>query len=394
MPRLDNVLKAVGALALVGAIVAAAVPLLGLVSITASSGHWAITDVVLHGAMRRAVATQSLGIEPPPLSDIAMIAEGAGHFEIGCAPCHGRPGAAPPPIPEGMTPPPPYLPPRIEEWKPRELFFIVKHGVKFTGMPAWAAQRRDDEVWSVVAFLLALPELDPESYLQLAYGELADSAPALTGFPGGISRDATGAEPAAPDAGAALPAEAAVCARCHGIDGRGRGLGAFPRLAGFPGEYLHATLESYASGIRDSGIMEPVAASLDAESMRRVAAYYAEQPAAGAAPAEPAAPPAARREDEGPLALGRRIATEGFALRGVAPCAYCHGPDPVARNPLFPDLAGQPQRYLARQLEQWTRGGGRGGTEYAEVMYEAARRLEPDEIDAVAQYYASLPTQP
>src|SRR5690606_1925078 len=111
-------------------VLGAAIPLLGLVSITASSGHWAITDVLLHGAMRRSVQTQSLGVEAPPLNDLAMVAEGAGHYEIGCAPCHGRPGQDLPPIPKGMTPPPPYLASRIAEWRPRELFFIVKHGVK------------------------------------------------------------------------------------------------------------------------------------------------------------------------------------------------------------------------------------------------------------------------
>lgn len=359
LPRLRVVLQALGAVAAVGLVAGLVAPMLGLVSITASSGHWDVTDWFLHTAMRRAVATQSLGISPPPLDDAAKIAEGAGHFEIGCAPCHGRPGVAPPPIPERMTPPPPYLPPRIAEWEPRELFFIVKHGVKFTGMPAWAAQRRDDEVWSVVAFLLALPELDESEYVALAYGDAEAPADAV--------------------------AAASLCVRCHGADGRGRDDGdAFPRLAGLDAQYLHATLQSYAGGLRPSGIMEPIAATLDPEAMRRVANFYGRDLPAAPASADDAAATERLRE------RGRLIAADGIPSRDVAPCAYCHGPEQVARNPLFPRLAGQPRTYLERQLELWT-AGGRAGTDYAEVMYEAAKELEPDEVAAVAAYYAALP---
>jgi hypothetical protein len=58
-----------------------------------------------------------------------------------------------------MTPHLPYLPPVIPARQPDELFYIVKHGIKFTGMPAWPAQQRDDERWAMVAFLRRLPDL-------------------------------------------------------------------------------------------------------------------------------------------------------------------------------------------------------------------------------------------
>ena len=59
-----------------------------------------------------------------------------------------------------MLPQPPYLGTVVEKRSPQQLFYVIKHGIKFTGMPAWPAQSRDDEVWSVVAFLLELPKLD------------------------------------------------------------------------------------------------------------------------------------------------------------------------------------------------------------------------------------------
>ena len=91
--------------------------------------------------------------------------------DFGCRPCHGSPGRQAPRIALAMTPHPPYLPPAIAGWAPDELYYIVKHGVKFTAMPAWPAGRRDDEVWAMVAFLRALPRMDARSYRALAFGE-------------------------------------------------------------------------------------------------------------------------------------------------------------------------------------------------------------------------------
>lgn len=354
--RLVQALAAVAALGIAGGLLLLAT---GLFSVTASSGHWPITDWALHSALRHAVNMQSLRVEVPRLDDPALVARGAGHYEIGCASCHGRPGEPPPPIPGHMTPPPPDLVPRIDEWQPRELFYIVKNGIKFTGMPAWVAQERDDEVWSVVAFLLTLPALDARAYRELAYGELAAAGPSAV-------------QP---------PAEAvAICVRCHGADGAGRGEGAFPQLDGLAQEYLQASLESYAAGRRRSGIMQPVAAALDAQTLRMAAAYYASQPNV---PMQ--APDAAAALVE----RGRRLAIEGDAARDIASCAYCHGPERVARNPLFPAIAGQPRDYLVRQLELWV-AGGRGGTRFAHVMSEAVGELTPADIEALAAYYAEL----
>ena len=59
-----------------------------------------------------------------------------------------------------MLPVPPDLSATVDEWTDAQLFRIVKHGIRFTGMPAWPTQTRDDEVWMMVAFLRALPEFD------------------------------------------------------------------------------------------------------------------------------------------------------------------------------------------------------------------------------------------
>ena len=115
----------------------------GLVPIAASSGHWPITEWFLQFAMQRSISTHSLGIEVPPLDDSDLILKGATHYEIACRLMSRQPGPATAPrIPPNMTPHPPDLAERIREAKSQELFYVVKHGVKFTGMPAWPAIQR------------------------------------------------------------------------------------------------------------------------------------------------------------------------------------------------------------------------------------------------------------
>ena len=162
-----KILALLAGLAVGGVLVAAS----GIVPIKASSGHSPITAWFLHFAMRRSVATHTLGLQAPALDEPRLVLQGAGHYETGCRPCHGSPDLPLPRIMQQMTPHPPSLPPLISTWKPAELFYIVKHGVKFTGMPAWPAQQRDDEVWAMVAFLRTLPDLPAEAYRRLVHGE-------------------------------------------------------------------------------------------------------------------------------------------------------------------------------------------------------------------------------
>lgn len=337
-----------GVLALVALVVVVA----GLVPTKASSGHWAVTRWLLELAMERSVATRSAGVRAPPLADPALALKGAGHYERGCRPCHGAPGSRRPRIPAAMTPPPPDLVESVPEWDDAELFTLVMHGVKFTGMPAWPAQQREDEAWAVVAFLRStLPLLDAREYEALV-------APAH--------------EPGAP------PVVAERCAPCHGARGLGR-QGAFPRLAGQSERYLAASLRAYADGARHSGIMEPIAAELDDAELAEAAAWYARQPAGA---------PIVGEEDL--AARGAQLARHGLQERGIPACAPCHGPSQHPRNAAFPRLTAQDPAYLTLQLELFVEGR-RGGSEWSALMQPVVTHdLRLDEIRAVAAYYAGL----
>lgn len=367
-------------LGMVGAGVVAA----GLVPVAASSGHWAITSWVLHFTMRRSVATRSLGIETPDLESAALVAQGAGHYETGCAPCHGAPGEPRSAVVRHMTPAPPRLEDRIPTWELAELFWIVKHGVKFSAMPAWPARARDDEVWAMVAFLDDLPVLTPEDYRRLSRGN-AGGAARLTALEGTPSVDAAGDRPPPGTPPAALLEN---CARCHGEDGGGRGIGAIPMLAGQSADYLAASLQAYADGDRHSGMMQPVAAGLEAGTIRAVAEWYAAQPptenGGRAGPGSPAISP----PDPDAMDRGRAIAAEGLPGQGVPACRSCHGASDPPRPAPYPDLAGQYRDYLATQLRLFAEGR-RGGTPYAHIMESIAGRLTAEQRADVAAYYAA-----
>lgn len=342
----------------------------GLAPIAASSGHWPLTERFLQFSKRRAVDTHSLGTEVPPLDRPADVMRGAAHYDTGCRPCHGGPELLAPRVPRAMTPEPPYLPLQIERWAPRHLFWITKHGLKFTGMPAWPTQERDDEVWAMVAFLLVFPELDAAEYERLVYGEPAARPTVAPGL-------ATASDEATP----ALVRD--VCARCHGLGGNGRGVGAFPKLAGQRPAYLAASLEAYADGRRASGIMQPIAAGLGPEARREIAVFYAGLPRSGATP------PLA----DGDPTRGREIAHHGLREKKVPACAACHGPGAGERNAYYPILAAQYPDYLAQQLELFA-SGHRGGTAYHHLMTEAVRGLDATARRDVAAYYASLTAAP
>ncbi len=358
---------------------------LGLAPIRASSGHWPITSWFLHSAMARSVATQSMMIEVPALDDPGMVIKGATHYDLGCYPCHGKPSLHNPRIALKMTPNPPYLPPIIHEWDPQELFYIVKHGVKFTGMPAWPSQQRDDEVWAMVAFLQKFPELTEREYDRLVNGDdaLPESKTNSQGFD--VKNDEKDADtvPLQGLGGRKGFAQSIInsCGRCHGKEGQGREAGVAPKLAGQRPEYLEKALVAFASGERHSGIMEPIAAGLNADETREVARYYSEREASQVTLTSSAS--------ELAISRGAKLALEGLPEARIPICAECHGPGDHLRNSAYPTLAGQYADYLVQQLALFA-SDHRGGSEYGSLMHPIAQRLTPEQMLDIAKYYESL----
>lgn len=135
----------------------------GMYNVAASDEHLPLVESVLHSTMHASVSTRAEDIEVPDLDDPEMIRQGARAYEDLCTACHLKPGLDDTVLRAGLNP----MPPRLAEpshRSPAEQFWIIKHGIKMTGMPAWGETHDDAELWEMVAFLQRLPELSEQDY--------------------------------------------------------------------------------------------------------------------------------------------------------------------------------------------------------------------------------------
>ena len=355
-------ITAIAALLAAGGAFGLVVMVSGAYNVSAASGHAPGVEAVLRFALVRSVALHSRFVEEAPvLDEDGRVRLGAAHFHDGCGTCHGYPGSGRLPVFDEMLPAPPDLSEAMLEWNPDEAFWLVQNGLKYTGMPSWPGDGREDEVWSVVAFLLELPGLDADEYLALANGNtFLDERPAHE-----VARFGQ------------TELSQTACARCHDTETAPPTSTLVPSLGGQSAAYLVRALESYRSGRRESGIMEPIAAELGDEDIAGLAALYAGLDS-------PPLQSTASAPDT--IALGREIAHEGSPIDRVPACESCHSAD---RLDEYPVLAGLPAEYLIQQLDLW-RDGGRRAIPLGRTMAVVAERLDERGIRAVAAYYASL----
>lgn len=143
-------------------LVAAVVIWSGRVSFAADEPHTALVGSLIEQARERSIASRSESIEVPDLSDPKHALQGAGNYAAMCATCHLAPGIKESELSRTLYPAPPNL--STEKVGTAEAFWIIKHGVKASGMPAWGKVMSDDYVWNMVAFLQQLPQLDETTY--------------------------------------------------------------------------------------------------------------------------------------------------------------------------------------------------------------------------------------
>jgi mono/diheme cytochrome c family protein len=136
----------------------------GLYDVAASTPDNGLVKSILEITRDRSVERRSEGIKPPNLDDPQRIRTGLVHYHEMCATCHGAPGVKISEIGMGLNPDPPELAARRGGGDPRETFWIVKNGLKMTGMPAFGVTHTDEEIWAIVAFLHKMPKLNPQEY--------------------------------------------------------------------------------------------------------------------------------------------------------------------------------------------------------------------------------------
>jgi mono/diheme cytochrome c family protein len=176
-------LTAVVTLVLAGAVGVAVVHGGGLTNFAADEEHPPLVNGTIEFLRERFIAARSKDIEVPDLDDPQRIANGGAHYVPMCAGCHLGPGTQDTEIRRGLYPQPPNLAQPgghagghdhsdMKQAAARQ-FWIIKHGIKMTAMPAWGTSHDDAAIWDLVAFLQKLPDMSPAEFAALSEGHAA-----------------------------------------------------------------------------------------------------------------------------------------------------------------------------------------------------------------------------
>ena len=168
-----RLIKSLAIVAALGAAAGGFVVYTGWYDVSATDEHLRPTYWLLDTAMRRSVRLRGKQVTVPRLDDAALVRRGAAIYREHCVGCHGAPGVAPQPFALGMTPTASNLAYTAREWPAGDLFWVVKNGLKMTGMPAWEFRLDEDDLWATVAFLKRMPEISPQEYAALQAPPLA-----------------------------------------------------------------------------------------------------------------------------------------------------------------------------------------------------------------------------
>jgi len=138
----------------------------GFYNLSATIPHMNATEFAIHMMKEKSIQTNSKKIEVPNLDDKKLILSGYKGYDAMCVTCHAAPGKSATVIADGLYPKPPELDNKeiLEEWNDKEIFWIIKNGIKMTGMPAYGPTHSDEDLWAIVAFLNQLPEMSEKEY--------------------------------------------------------------------------------------------------------------------------------------------------------------------------------------------------------------------------------------
>jgi mono/diheme cytochrome c family protein len=238
-------LLSMGAIGLVvlGAAVGATVLLSGALSTDATKQHFRLTHRLLEVGLQFSVRAAVDETTPPALDAPQMKARGAACYREHCVICHGAPGVAPQPFALGMMPAPSNLSDSAATNPPEWLHHVTRKGIRMTGMPAWEYRLADESLWSVVAFVEALPALDARGYresMESSAGERCES----------------------PEEGADVLLRQYACHSCHRIEGVvGPRVDGAPALVDWPRRaYIAGVLPNTEENLA-RWIMDPAAVS-------------------------------------------------------------------------------------------------------------------------------------
>ena len=174
----------VGVFAALVLILAAAFVYFGIYNIAADAPHTSVVHSLIESLRDRSIAVRARGItSPADLNSPQRVAAGAGLYSEMCSSCHLGPGVERSELSQGLYPQAPDLA-KAQELSAGEQFWIIKHGVKLSAMPAWGKTHPDPLIWDMVSFVRRLPGMSPEEYKRLVASAPEDHDEMMKDMPG------------------------------------------------------------------------------------------------------------------------------------------------------------------------------------------------------------------
>jgi mono/diheme cytochrome c family protein len=257
----------------------------GVYNISALEQHTGPVYKLLQYAMRRSVSMRAADIAVPELESRERISSGLVHYRGHCLQCHGAPGVPPQAFAMGLKPMPAILAATAREWNPAELFWVVKHGIKMSGMPAWEYRLSDEQIWDVVAFVEYMQTLSAVEYAAMVervsktHEHQHKHEPAKSGH----SEEATANRVLGDVSAGRRAMQNFLCTACHhvpGLVGSGHHVG--PPLDGigsrqYIGGVILNTPENMVRWLKDPQAIDPLstmpAMGLSDQEARDIAAF-------------------------------------------------------------------------------------------------------------------------
>jgi mono/diheme cytochrome c family protein len=151
----------------------------GVFNVASTNKDSTLVSWLLSTIRERSIEHHSSNIVVPPQTDLDKpenLSEGFEHYNEMCVVCHGAPGIEPGEARDGLNPQPPLLAKakHLLDHPPGELFWVIKNGIKMTGMPAWGPTHSDEKIWAIVAFVRKLPNMSAADYKAM-HQQLAES---------------------------------------------------------------------------------------------------------------------------------------------------------------------------------------------------------------------------
>jgi len=146
---------------------AVAVAYSGIYNVAANAPRIPLLEWLLATTSQNSVPVHANGIEVPAQLTDQQARAGLKIYRETCVYCHGAPGQDPGDIGKGLNPEAPYLPDVTGALSSAELFWIIKNGIRMTGMASYGKVRDDGEIWSLVAFVQRMQKMTPDKYKEM-----------------------------------------------------------------------------------------------------------------------------------------------------------------------------------------------------------------------------------